>query len=141
VWLKLNFKFCLFPVSLAVPSQIYPSVKPEIEVKSIERKWQQIDFDQISPQPSRPLPERDDDWFVLFDAIREEAVILPSGIQLMYFFTQSEFTLKHIIIFYDTYSADCHISAASNQLLELNICAVDLLSLSSIDSICASYPC
>ncbi|XP_071325079.1 uncharacterized protein [Trachinotus anak] len=66
------------PVSLAVPSQIYPSVKPEIEVKSIERKWQQIDFDQISPQPSRPLPERDDDWFVLFDAIREEAVILPS---------------------------------------------------------------
>ncbi|XP_022617645.1 uncharacterized protein LOC111234028 isoform X1 [Seriola dumerili] len=66
------------PVSLTVPSQIYPSVERQIEVKSIERKSQQIALDQITPQPSHPLPERDDDWFVLFDAIREEAVILPS---------------------------------------------------------------
>ncbi|XP_056237233.1 titin-like isoform X5 [Seriola aureovittata] len=66
------------PVSLTVPSQIYPSVERQTEVKSIERKSQQIALDQIRPQPSHPLPERDDDWFVLFDAIREEAVILPS---------------------------------------------------------------
>lgn len=88
----------MFAVSLAVPSQIYPSVQPRIEVISIERKLQQVDPDQIRLQPSQPLPERDDDWFVLFDAVREEAVILPSGIQLIYVCTPSEFTLKHYIL-------------------------------------------
>ncbi|KAG7242152.1 hypothetical protein INR49_024198, partial [Caranx melampygus] len=66
------------PVSPAVPSQIYPSAQPQIKVTSTEQKLQQFDFDQIRPQPSRPLPERDDDWFVLFDAVRDKAVILPS---------------------------------------------------------------
>ncbi|XP_035528044.1 uncharacterized protein LOC118335725 [Morone saxatilis] len=66
------------PVSLALPRQMYESVQPQIEVISIERKLQQADLDQIRLQPSQPLPERDDDWFVLFDAIREEAVIPPS---------------------------------------------------------------
>ncbi|XP_039973220.1 uncharacterized protein LOC120783904 isoform X3 [Xiphias gladius] len=70
-------------VSLAVPSQIYPSVEHQIEVKSKEQKFQQVDRDQIRPQPSQPLPERDDDWFVLFDTIREEAVILPSATRVV----------------------------------------------------------
>ncbi|XP_078109293.1 uncharacterized protein LOC144519766 isoform X4 [Sander vitreus] len=67
------------PVSLAVPSQIHPSVQPQrIEVISIEQKLQHVDLKPIRLQPSQPLSERDDDWFVLFDAICEEAVILPS---------------------------------------------------------------
>ncbi|XP_034466738.1 uncharacterized protein LOC117776691 isoform X5 [Hippoglossus hippoglossus] len=65
------------PVSLAVPSQIYPSVEPQVEVKSIETKVRQVELNQIRPQPSRPQPERDA-WFVLFDAIREETVVIPS---------------------------------------------------------------
>ncbi|XP_069393069.1 uncharacterized protein [Paralichthys olivaceus] len=65
------------PVSLAVPSQIYPSVEPQIEVKSIEMKVRQVELDPIRPQPPQTQPERDD-WFVLFDAIREETVVVPS---------------------------------------------------------------
>ncbi|XP_074539406.1 uncharacterized protein LOC141800641 isoform X1 [Halichoeres trimaculatus] len=65
------------PVSLAEPSQIlYPKVQPQIEVISTERK--QVVYEQIRPQPSQPLPGRDDDWFVLFDAVREEAVKAPA---------------------------------------------------------------
>nr|XP_046256671.1 uncharacterized protein LOC124065372 isoform X14 [Scatophagus argus] len=62
------------PVSLAEPSQMYPSVQPGSEVISIEQKLQQVDLDQ---KPSQPLPQRDDDWFVLFDAIREKPVVVP----------------------------------------------------------------
>ncbi|XP_034731208.1 uncharacterized protein LOC117946871 isoform X14 [Etheostoma cragini] len=66
------------PVFLAVPSQIYPSVQPQrIEVISIEQKLQHVDLKPIRLQPSQPLSERDDDWFVLFDAICEEVVLLP----------------------------------------------------------------
>ncbi|KAF7665728.1 hypothetical protein LDENG_00132620 [Lucifuga dentata] len=66
------------PVSLIVPSQIYPDViQPVIEVKSIEQEEQMVDIDQIRFQPSQPLPGRDDDWFVLFDAVRDETVIVP----------------------------------------------------------------
>ncbi|XP_035020392.2 uncharacterized protein LOC118114199 isoform X5 [Hippoglossus stenolepis] len=65
------------PVSLAVPSQIYPSVEPQVEVKGIETKVRQVELHQIRPQLSRPQPERDA-WFVLFDAIREETVVIPS---------------------------------------------------------------
>lgn len=49
---------------------------------SIERKMAQIDVEQIRLQPSQPVPERQDDWFVLSELIGEEAVPLPSGIQL-----------------------------------------------------------
>ncbi|XP_070690933.1 uncharacterized protein [Pempheris klunzingeri] len=66
------------PVSVAAMSQIYPSVRPQIEVMSIERALQEVDLDQIRLRPSQPLQERDDDWFVLFDAMREEAAVLPS---------------------------------------------------------------
>ncbi len=68
-----------FSVSLAVSSQIYPSVQRDIEVISIDWKPQQVDLGQIRLQPAQPLPERDDDWFVLFGAIREEAFIEPPG--------------------------------------------------------------
>ncbi|XP_029360050.1 titin homolog isoform X2 [Echeneis naucrates] len=63
-------------VSVPVPRQIHPSIDPQ--VKSTEQRLQKIDLDEIRLQPSTPLPDRDDDWFVLFDAIGEEAVILPS---------------------------------------------------------------
>ncbi|XP_041798225.1 uncharacterized protein LOC121610272 isoform X2 [Chelmon rostratus] len=66
------------PVSPAAPGQIYPSVRPQIEVVSTERELQRADLDRIRLQPSQPLPEREDDWFVLFDAIREKPVILPA---------------------------------------------------------------
>ncbi|XP_028436502.1 uncharacterized protein LOC114557282 isoform X6 [Perca flavescens] len=67
------------PVSLAVPSQIHPSVQPQrIEVISIEQKLQHVDLKPIRLQPSEPLSERDDDWFVQFDTVCEEAVLLPS---------------------------------------------------------------
>ncbi|XP_035485046.1 uncharacterized protein LOC118302716 isoform X8 [Scophthalmus maximus] len=65
------------PVSPAVQLQICPSVESQIEVKSTEREVHWVDLEQIRPQPSQPRPERDD-WFVLFDAIREEAVMQPS---------------------------------------------------------------
>ncbi|XP_062254580.1 uncharacterized protein LOC133964485 isoform X4 [Platichthys flesus] len=65
------------PVSLAVPSQIYPSVEPQVEVKSIEKKERQVELHQVRPQPSRPQPESDP-WFVLFDAIHEETVVIPA---------------------------------------------------------------
>lgn len=72
-----------------MPSQIYPSAQPQIKVTSTEQKVQQVTFDQIRPQPSHPLPQRDDDWFVLFDVVRDKAVIAPSGTRFMHFPTQS----------------------------------------------------
>ncbi|KAM4601150.1 uncharacterized protein ACJ7VT_020965 isoform 2-T2 [Polymixia lowei] len=66
------------PASLppvAVLSQVYLSVTrlPVIEAKAVEP----VVLEQIRQQPVQPLPGRDDDWFVLFDAMREEAVIVP----------------------------------------------------------------
>lgn len=91
-WLKLKYKFCLFSVPLAVQSQIY--VQPGIEIINTEQKLQQVDVDKMMPQASQPLPARDDGWFVLFDTVREEAVSLPSGIQLLEVCISPEFTLK-----------------------------------------------
>nr|XP_020493000.1 uncharacterized protein LOC109986625 isoform X9 [Labrus bergylta] len=66
------------PASLAATSQMFATVQPRIEVKSTEQTLQQVEFEQIRLQPSQPLQQKDDDWFGLFDAIREEAVIVPS---------------------------------------------------------------
>ncbi|XP_068425786.1 uncharacterized protein [Clinocottus analis] len=64
------------PVSLAVPSQIYPGVQPlRMEVINLERKLQQVELEQIEQENVQDWPERDDDWF---DATREKAVVLPS---------------------------------------------------------------
>ncbi|KAM7420588.1 hypothetical protein PAMA_015018 [Pampus argenteus] len=64
-------------VSLPLPAKMYPDVRPVVEVKSIERKPPQVDLDKIRQQPSQPLPERDDDWFVLYDITRENPVVIP----------------------------------------------------------------
>lgn len=77
----------MFPVFLAAPSQLFPSVQPGIEIISSEQKLQQVDDDQIRLQPSQPIQEREDDWFVLFDSIREEEVALPTGIHSLYLCT------------------------------------------------------
>lgn len=50
------------------------------EVKAIEQKPELVVVEQITQQPTQPLPERDADWFLWFDAIRAEAVIVPPGI-------------------------------------------------------------
>ncbi|KAL6109075.1 uncharacterized protein ACO6RY_12286 [Pungitius sinensis] len=64
---------CVPPAS----SQIHPTVQPErMEALTIEQKLQRVGPEQIRLEPSRP--ERDDDWFVLFDTIREKAVVIPS---------------------------------------------------------------
>ncbi|XP_029927918.1 titin-like isoform X2 [Myripristis murdjan] len=66
------------PVSQAVPFQVYPDVlQPVTEVKIIEQKPALVVLEQISQQPAQPLRERDDDWFALFDAVREETIIVP----------------------------------------------------------------
>nr|XP_040021534.1 uncharacterized protein LOC120810753 isoform X7 [Gasterosteus aculeatus aculeatus] len=64
-------------VCVAVPSQMYPSVEPQpMEAITTEQKLQRVDAEQIRLEPSRP--EREDDWFVLFDTIRQKAVAIPS---------------------------------------------------------------
>uniref|UniRef100_A0AAQ4PS56 Protein 4.1 n=1 Tax=Gasterosteus aculeatus aculeatus TaxID=481459 RepID=A0AAQ4PS56_GASAC len=68
---------CVPPVCVAVPSQMYPSVEPQpMEAITTEQKLQRVDAEQIRLEPSRP--EREDDWFVLFDTIRQKAVAIPS---------------------------------------------------------------
>ncbi|XP_030605420.1 titin-like isoform X3 [Archocentrus centrarchus] len=65
------------------PKQVIPEPTSYVpldvptEVKSTEQKLLQID--QIRPQPSQPLPQREDDWFVLFGTARESAVIKPAA--------------------------------------------------------------
>lgn len=83
-------------VSLAVQSQIYPSVVPQFDVVSEEQRLQQVDLNPITPQPSQLLPETDDDWFLLFDAIRDEAAIQESGIKLNYGWVPSGLILKRL---------------------------------------------
>ncbi|XP_057689640.1 uncharacterized protein LOC130914452 isoform X7 [Corythoichthys intestinalis] len=63
------------PVNKQVASNIYQDVGPVIEVKGIELKPLPVGLDQMRVQPFYPQPEKDDDWFVAFDAIRDEAVI------------------------------------------------------------------
>ncbi|XP_018543577.2 uncharacterized protein LOC108890900 isoform X12 [Lates calcarifer] len=80
------------PVSLA-------SVEPQIEVKSVEQKVQQVD--QIRWQPSQPLPEREDDWFVLFDAVRPSVTpvkIMPDVRKTFEVTTTETRTQKKMII-------------------------------------------
>ncbi|XP_031154802.2 uncharacterized protein LOC116049367 isoform X6 [Sander lucioperca] len=78
------------PVSLAVPSQIHPSVQPQrIEVISIEQKLEHVDLKPIRLQDQHLSEirtgkialsserEGGDDWFALFDIIREKPVFIP----------------------------------------------------------------
>ncbi|XP_077384180.1 uncharacterized protein LOC144022882 isoform X2 [Festucalex cinctus] len=66
------------PVPLAKAAQIYPDVGPAIEVKAIEVKPLPVGLDQMRARPSQPQPEKDDDWFVAFDAVGDEVIRLPS---------------------------------------------------------------
>ncbi|XP_061632023.1 uncharacterized protein LOC133479298 isoform X4 [Phyllopteryx taeniolatus] len=61
------------PATLPVVAKIYPDVGPVIEVKGIELKPLPFGLDQMREQPSQPQREKDD-WFVSFDAVRDEAV-------------------------------------------------------------------
>ncbi|XP_077454877.1 uncharacterized protein LOC144073149 isoform X7 [Stigmatopora argus] len=65
------------PVSKPMAPKTYPDVGPVIEVKGLELKELQVGLDQMQVQPLHPQTEKDDDWFVAFDAIRDQAVILP----------------------------------------------------------------
>eukprot|EP00066_Takifugu_rubripes_P014794 XP_011604060.1 PREDICTED: uncharacterized protein LOC101066037 isoform X4 [Takifugu rubripes] len=61
------------PVSPAVTS-----VQPGIDIIRMDQKLQPV-VARLELKPSRPLRERDDDWFVLFEAFREEPVKFPAG--------------------------------------------------------------
>ncbi|XP_068507905.1 uncharacterized protein [Syngnathus scovelli] len=61
------------PVALPTEAKISPDVRPVIEIKDIEMKPLPVSLDQMSP--SQIQPEKDDDWFVVFDAVREPAVV------------------------------------------------------------------
>lgn len=69
-------------VPAAAPTQIiYPSAPAAVQLVGPEQKTPQSDVVQIRLPPARPSPGREDDWFPLFDRIREESVPLPLGIQ------------------------------------------------------------
>ncbi|XP_061531099.1 uncharacterized protein LOC133401760 isoform X4 [Phycodurus eques] len=61
------------PATLPVVAKMYPDVGPVIEVKGIELKPLPVGLDQMREQPSQPQRDKDD-WFVSFDAARDEAV-------------------------------------------------------------------
>lgn len=87
IWRESQYDLYSIPVSQAVPYQVYPDVlQPVTEVKIIEQKPALVVLEQISQQPAQPLRERDDDWFVLLDAVREETIIVPPGIRLVALF-------------------------------------------------------
>ncbi|XP_017281980.1 uncharacterized protein LOC108241980 isoform X3 [Kryptolebias marmoratus] len=65
------------PVSAPLLRKVYPDVPAEAERAG--QKLRQTAFDQIRPRLFQPLPEKDDDWFVVFDAGREKAVISPAA--------------------------------------------------------------
>ncbi|XP_051922260.1 uncharacterized protein LOC127601230 isoform X5 [Hippocampus zosterae] len=56
-------------------TKIYPDTGPMIEAKGIEPTPLPVGLDQMRACPSRPQPEKDDDWFVAFDAVRDEVFI------------------------------------------------------------------
>ncbi|XP_037130060.1 band 4.1-like protein 2 isoform X7 [Syngnathus acus] len=61
------------PVARPMEAKISPDVGPVIEIKDIEMKPVPVSLDQMSP--SQIQPEKDDDWFAVFDAVREPAVV------------------------------------------------------------------
>ncbi|XP_019728384.1 uncharacterized protein LOC109517586 isoform X6 [Hippocampus comes] len=56
-------------------AKIYPDTGPVIEAKGVEPTPLPVGLDQMRERPSQPQPEKDDDWFVAFDAVRDEALI------------------------------------------------------------------
>lgn len=70
------------------------SVQPAIDIMRMEQKLQPV-VAQLELKPSQPLRERDDDWFVMFEAFREEPVKFPAGIQRIQYFYVQEATFLH----------------------------------------------
>ncbi|KAM6910447.1 uncharacterized protein FYW49_012378 [Xenentodon cancila] len=64
------------PVYASAPTKIYPDVPAEAE--SVEQRLYPVDVGQVRAQDSQPPPVRQDDWFILFDAIREKPVATPA---------------------------------------------------------------
>ncbi|XP_047217115.1 uncharacterized protein LOC124865762 isoform X12 [Girardinichthys multiradiatus] len=59
------------PVFVPNPTEVSPSVPAE--TKCVEQRLY-----PISPQLFQPLPERDDDWCILFDTVGDKPVIMPA---------------------------------------------------------------
>lgn len=72
---EVRLRFLL--VCLVPPAA--PSVQPAVDIIRMEQKLQPV-VARLELKPSQPLQERDDDWFVLFEALREEPVKFPAGI-------------------------------------------------------------
>ncbi|XP_055084148.1 uncharacterized protein LOC117383366 isoform X4 [Periophthalmus magnuspinnatus] len=75
-WFVLFFaapKETSFKPTVVPAAQIIPKSEPKVEVKVTERK---ADAVQIKPRPSQPLPQREDDWFVLLEP--RSRLILPT---------------------------------------------------------------
>ncbi|XP_061572601.1 uncharacterized protein LOC133429235 isoform X5 [Cololabis saira] len=64
------------PVYVPAPTKLYPDVPAE--TKRVEKRLFQIGLDQVRTQDAQPLPQRDDDWFIQFDAIREKPAVTPT---------------------------------------------------------------
>ncbi|KAK6327023.1 hypothetical protein J4Q44_G00026680 [Coregonus suidteri] len=72
------------PVAPAEPTLVSPDVaSPVVEVKIEEQKPVVVLVEETRPQHKQEVeewqrqPERDDDWFTLFDDVREEPIIVP----------------------------------------------------------------
>ncbi|XP_061808952.1 uncharacterized protein [Nerophis lumbriciformis] len=63
------------PTVMPMPAKSYPVVGPVIKIQHIEEELPQIY--QTKQQSSQSQPEIDDDWFVVFGAIREVAARIP----------------------------------------------------------------
>ncbi|XP_045074748.1 LOW QUALITY PROTEIN: uncharacterized protein LOC121555567 [Coregonus clupeaformis] len=72
------------PVAPAEPTLVSPDVaSPVVEVKAEEQKPVVVLVEETRPQHKQEVeewqrqPERDDDWFTLFDDVHEEPIIVP----------------------------------------------------------------
>lgn len=71
-------------LSRLIAAKIYPDTGPVVEAKDIEPTPLPVALDQMRERPSQPQPEKDDDWFVAFDAVRDEALIRLAGIPFVF---------------------------------------------------------
>lgn len=45
----------------------------------VDRRQEEARLSEIRPGPVAPPSEREDDWFILFDMIKEKPVVIPPG--------------------------------------------------------------
>ncbi|XP_054636954.1 uncharacterized protein LOC129184736 [Dunckerocampus dactyliophorus] len=77
-----NSKFHSKTDTLQIPGKIDPDVAPVSELKRAEEELPQFGLYQTRQQPFQSQPENDDDWFVVFDAIREEAMAPVTPVEI-----------------------------------------------------------